>query len=181
MTSQRNILPFVLQRTHESAEGVHISLLIAQLWRQVGVIVHAARLKPAAFPVIYAMSRQGLGPVPNHLRNRFSHRGRVGSAAGSPPVSDGVTLGSVTSRPYAASLTRVVVHTGAPTVSSIDDRRRPRPRRRLVWPRSGRRGRALHANAEGRLISMRVSMRAAAPHGHARTQGSIPCGIRPWV
>jgi len=67
MTSQRNILPFVLQWAHESAEGVHISPLIAQLWRQVGVIVHAARFKPAAFPVIYAMSRQCVGPVLNHL------------------------------------------------------------------------------------------------------------------
>ena len=30
-------------------------------------------------------------------------------------------MGPVTSRPYAASLTRVVVHTGATAVSSIDD------------------------------------------------------------
>jgi hypothetical protein len=46
--------------------------LAAQPSRQVGAIVHAARLKSAAFPVIYGMSRQYLRPVPNDLRkSRF--------------------------------------------------------------------------------------------------------------
>jgi polar amino acid transport system substrate-binding protein len=49
------------------------------------------------------------------------HRPKAPGAPGSAPVLDGVTLGPVTSRPYAASLTRVVVHTGATAVSSIDD------------------------------------------------------------
>jgi polar amino acid transport system substrate-binding protein len=44
------------------------------------------------------------------------HRPTGPGPAGSPSV-----LGPVTSRPYAASLTRVVVHTGAAAVSSIDD------------------------------------------------------------
>jgi polar amino acid transport system substrate-binding protein len=49
------------------------------------------------------------------------HRPNAPGAAGSPPGLDGVSLGPRTSRPYAASLTRVVVHTGAAAVSSIDD------------------------------------------------------------
>jgi polar amino acid transport system substrate-binding protein len=49
------------------------------------------------------------------------HRPNAPGPAGSPSGLDSVTLGPVTSRPYAASLTRVVVHTGATAVSSIDD------------------------------------------------------------
>jgi polar amino acid transport system substrate-binding protein len=49
------------------------------------------------------------------------HHPSAPGPAGSPPVLDGVTLGPATSRPYAASLTRVVVHSGARAVSSIDD------------------------------------------------------------
>jgi polar amino acid transport system substrate-binding protein len=44
------------------------------------------------------------------------HRPNAPGPAGSSPV-----LGSATSRPYAANLTRVVVHTGAAAVSSLDD------------------------------------------------------------
>ena len=49
------------------------------------------------------------------------HRPNALGPAGSQPALDGVTFGPTTSRPYAASLTRVVVHTGAPAVSSLDD------------------------------------------------------------
>jgi polar amino acid transport system substrate-binding protein len=56
-----------------------------------------------------------------HDPGEDEHRPNAPGSAGSPPVSGGATLRSATSRPYAASLTRVVVRTGATTVSSIDD------------------------------------------------------------
>ena len=56
-----------------------------------------------------------------HDADNDEHRPNAPGPAGPPPVLNGVTLGPSTSRPYAASLTRVVIHTGATAVSSIDD------------------------------------------------------------
>ena len=49
------------------------------------------------------------------------HRPNASGPAGSQPVLDRGSLGPVTSRPYAASLTRVVVRTDGLAVGSIDD------------------------------------------------------------
>jgi hypothetical protein len=44
--------------------------LVVQSSRQVGAIVHAARLKATALPVVDATARQSLGPVPMIFGNR---------------------------------------------------------------------------------------------------------------
>jgi polar amino acid transport system substrate-binding protein len=49
------------------------------------------------------------------------HRPNMPGSAGSQPVLGGVGLGPITSRPYAANLTRVVVRSDALAVSSIED------------------------------------------------------------